>query len=149
MRDILITIGIILVMIANFSCSEDSNDYSNEVPNVSKNDTVYKEDVADYYVKYEVAIQPANYITNSEIEIITEKGVQYFNMVSPSFSEVFGPVEKGFTASINAYLASQANNKEFAIRIYVCRGNEPFVLKAYNYSTENSSPLSAMYQIDY
>ena len=86
-----------------------------------------------------------------KIEISTEKGIRNFNMVSSNFSEIFGPVEKGFTASINAYLASQSTAKEFTIRIYVCKGNEPFALKAYNYSTENSNsiPLSAIYTIDY
>lgn len=153
MRTTLITIGMFLAIITSFSCSKDSNNFGDEFSNTSMHDTIYidEKESTDYYVKYEIIIQPTNYITSSKIKISTEKGIRNFNMVSSNFSEIFGPVEKGFTASINAYLASQAIDKEFTIRIYVCRGNEPFALKAYNYSTENSNstPLSAMYTIDY
>ena len=153
MKNILITIGIALTFFIVFSCSDDSDEHYEELINLITSDTshVDNSEEQNYYVKYEVTIYPTNYVVLSTINVAIETGTQSFDIDPNGFSETFGPVKKGFTASIDAYLASQANNKEFAIRIYTCKGNEPFVLKAYNYSTEDSrnTPLTARYTIDY
>lgn len=153
MKKILVTIGIILAFTATYSCSDDSDDHFDELANLLTSDSsrLNNNEEQNYYVKYEVDISPTSYVTLSSIDITIETGLQSFDIDPKGFSETFGPVKKGFTASIEAYLASQANGKEFAIRIYVCKGDEPFVLKAYNYSTEDSryTPLTAKYTIDY
>lgn len=76
------------------------------------------------------------------VAVNTESGMQTISVSSLNgylgFSETYGPVSKGFNASITAFIEPGRPST----RIYVCRGEEPFVLKA---TGENKSE----YVIDY
>ena len=96
-----------------------------------------------YYIKYEVTI---NGMENGEthVTVNTENGEQSF--VTPrEFSETFGPVKRNFLAKISAY-----NTALYAatinVRIYACKGEEAFVLKA---SASNNGKAEAEYRIDF
>jgi hypothetical protein len=69
----------------------------------------------------------------------TESGVQSIENSTKFFSETFGPVSKGFNTSISA-----TTNYPTIMNtaIYVCKGNEPFVLKA-------TGGMEAEYVIDF
>jgi len=95
-----------------------------------------------YYIKYEVSIDG---MENGEthVTVNTENGEQSF--VTPRvFSETFGPVNKNFVAKISAY--NTALYGTLNVRIYACKGEESFVLKA---STSNKGKAEAEYRIDF
>lgn len=103
---------------------------------------------ADYYVKYEYNLSSSasygNKYINKTISVNTESGIKDFTTSSNSFSETFGPVKKGFNAAITVKYES-ASDGTTNLRIYVCRGEEPFALKATNKAYSNT----ASYTIDY
>lgn len=72
-----------------------------------------------YYVKYE-ANDSIHYL--GKVIVNTENGIREFTVNNISFSQIFGPVKKGFIATVTAYNAT-------TVSIYVCKGEEPFVLK--------------------
>ena len=76
--------------------------------------------------------------------VTTENGVQTFTG-GTSFNQTFGPVNKGFKASINVY-AKVYDQPLCNAKISVCRGNEPFALKAHNSGRET---VSTSYTINY
>lgn len=99
----------------------------------------------EYYVKYEASI------TSSKIGTIyytvnTDNGQTKISG-GKSFSQTYGPVKKGFHASIK----SNANNlyevSMNEVKIYVCRGSEPFSLKAS--SSSRNKHASTSYTIDF
>ena len=91
-----------------------------------------------YYVRYEVSASASSLYTFSMyVNVNTEKGSQSFRTSSKLFSETFGPVSKGFSTKVSA-----SGNATFLTSIYVCRGEEPFVLKA-------TGTSSAEYTIDF
>ena len=99
---------------------------------------------AEYYVKYEAIVESV-YIGNSiKYTVNTDKGSYTFT-TGKTFSQTFGPFNKGFRASITAD-ASSWNQAKCDVRIYVCRGSEPFALKANNYGDKKAS---VSYTIDY
>ena len=105
----------------------------------SKNDDLY-------YVKYELIVTgSSSYAINTQITLNTEKGEQSFKS-GTEFSETFGPVEKGFVARI---MVSGNRNISANVRIYVCRGDEPFVLKLNNTFTLSSYNKVMTYKIDF
>ena len=55
---------------------------------------------ANYYVKYEATITSIYYGAEVNYVVTTENGTQTITTDSKILSEVFGPVQKGFTASI-------------------------------------------------
>ena len=88
-----------------------------------------------YYVKYEVSVSSI-YIGDLYVDAKTEKGNQLFTTSSKLFSETFGPVSKGFAASVTAHADYTITGGIYS-SIYVCRGEEPFVLKATGSSSAN------------
>lgn len=97
-----------------------------------------------YYIKYEVTI---NGMENGEthVTVNTENGEQSF--VTPrDFSETFGPVKRNFVAKISAY-NTVPYSASITVRIYACKGEEAFVLKA-SQTTINST-AEAEYRIDF
>ena len=98
-----------------------------------------------YYIKYEA--QSTGYSSDDlHVTVNTERGSQEF-CVGNSYSETFGPVKRNFHAKIQAYRRGANTN----VRIYVCKGNEEFVLKANGssmYSGE-SNPASAECWVDF
>jgi hypothetical protein len=97
-----------------------------------------------YYVKYEVSI---NGMENGEthVTVNTENGEQSF--VTPrEFSETFGPVKRNFVAKISAY-NTVPYSAAITVRIYACKGEEAFVLKASK--TVTNGTAEAEYRIDF
>jgi hypothetical protein len=98
-----------------------------------------------YYIKYEA--QSTGYSSDDlHVKVNTERGSQEFRAGS-SYSETFGPVKRNFHAKIQAYRRGANTN----VRIYVCKGDEEFVLKANGssmYSGE-SNPASAECWVDF
>lgn len=131
----LIRILLLFCTINLISCSKDnfeSIDIPEEIPN--------EEPTASYYVKYEAMGSVRNFIES--IIVTTDKGKETITK-KRSWSQTYGPVSKGFKASITAIGGYPTVN------IYVCRGEEPFVLKGSNSSGSSTSSASASYTIDY
>ncbi len=79
-----------------------------------------------YYVKYEASASSIH-IGTMTLDVNTENGTKTFTTSSKLYSETFGPVSKGFEASINA---STNYGAYVNTSIYVSKGEDPFVLKA-------------------
>lgn len=94
---------------------------------------------ANYYVKYEVTAYGTNHYGTMTLNVNTENGPQTITTSSKVFSETFGPVSKGFEASVSA---SASFPTYMTTSLYVSRGEEPFVLKA-------TGTSSAEYVIDF
>lgn len=93
----------------------------------------------NYYVKYDVASTGTNHIGTMTLNLNTERGMQTISTSSKVFSETFGPVSKGFEATVSA---AASYPTYLNTSIYVCKGQEPFVLKA-------TGTSSAQYVIDF
>ena len=98
----------------------------------------------DFFKRHDVHC--INGMENGEthVTVNTENGEQSF--VTPrEFTETFGPVKRNFVAKISAY-----NTALYAatinVRIYACKGEEAFVLKA---SNSNNGKTEAEYRIDF
>lgn len=127
MKRYLFTIITLLFVLCLSSCSKES---------------------AIYYVKYEVQISSVYAAADCAYTVTTENGTQTINTRAKSWSETFGPVKKGFEASINA----RTDFKGYiTINIYVCRGEEPFTIKAQYASPNYTNSVSGFtsYTIDY
>ena len=130
---IVLTITIMSTFIV-ISCSNDENDLPTE------------EDTR-YYVKYEVSFSLPSTIafkTTHEIKYTNENGELKIAIQgrSVSWDGTYGPVEKGFVASLGCVSQSYSIHA----RIYVCREKEPFVIKA---EGEQTNSLSLKYIIDF
>lgn len=122
MKRFLSLLSVCLCAVILSSCEEPNNEGPIETP----------EDNSFYYVKYEtVSFRGTNSIT-----INTDTGIKAFSLgPNRAYSETYGPVSKGFEASIK----SQAS---ITTHIYVSKNNGPFALKA-------SGTGSATYTIDF
>lgn len=98
---------------------------------------------AEYYVKYEASVSSLH-SGNVNYSVNTDDGELSF-ISGKSFSQTFGPVSKGFNASITVN-ASGLYHANCDVNIYVCRGSEPFALKAHDLGV-NTTTVS--YTIDY
>lgn len=106
---------------------------------------------ADYYVKYEVYMRTNHINATKKITVSTDNGVKSYKCSdSSSFSweATYGPVSRDFIANLNCTVdnGSYAYASEIQARIYICRGQEPFVVKA---EGEGKTTLSLNYQIDF
>lgn len=97
-----------------------------------------------YYVRYEAVVKSIYMGDNIKYSVTTADGLKVF-VSGKSFSQTFGPVEKGFNTAITAD-ASSWSQAVCNVKIYVSRDNEPFALKA-NASGEKKA--STHYVIDY
>ena len=79
------------------------------------------------------------------ISISTDKGINEVTTTSNSYTETIGPVKKGFKANISVNYNISSEGGTTHMKIYVCRGSEPFALKAEN----EKFSYSASYTIDY
>ena len=89
-----------------------------------------------YYIKYEAY----NIYVLHNTTINTEKGTQTIDIKKTTFSEIYGPVSKGFQTSIQVQRAQSSNPA--TVQIYVSKNNGPFTLKA-------SGNNSTSYTIDF
>lgn len=92
-----------------------------------------------YYVRYEATATSAYHSGKMTLNVNTDTGIQTYTTSSKLYSETFGPVSKGFEASINA---STNYGASLNTSIYVSKGEDPFVLKA-------SGGPTAEYVIDF
>lgn len=106
--------------------------------NKDKNKTDNNTNTDRYYVRYEVSVSSNHYGT-MHVAVNTEKGINTFEISSHSFSETFGPIDYGFNTSVSASIGYSGT---LSSSIYVCKNNDPFVLKAVGNST-------AEYTIDF
>lgn len=125
----ILVLSLILVLMgcATNNGNEPDNPYSN----------------ADYFVKYEASIKSV-YSNTANYTVRTENGSEVFKS-GRSFSQTFGPFKKGFEAAITVD-AHDWNQADCEARIYICRGDEPFVLKAHDSGWKG---VYVSYTIDY
>ena len=129
MKRFLSLLSVCLCAVILSSCEESNNEYI-ETP----------EDNASYYIKYEAS---SRHYLNS-VTVNTDKGKQTFSAkTTTKYSEIFGPVSRGFEASIkfNVSVTGTAGLTN-TTHIYVSKENGPFALKA-------SGGTSASYTIDF
>lgn len=131
-------LAIVFLVFALSGCVKNNEDEPDNPSSTPSSDVEYA-----YYVKYESAVSSI-YIGEIFYTVNTDKGVQTFQS-DKIFSEVFGPVKKGFKATIRAD-ASRLHVANSEVRIYVCRGNEPFALKA---CKSGDKAVSVTYTIDF
>ncbi|MBO4924365.1 MAG: hypothetical protein J5382_09625 [Bacteroidales bacterium] len=82
---------------------------------------------AIYYVRYEATINSVHSGATAKYIVATENGSTEITSKKKTLNETFGPVKKGFTASISGEAEYDGT---MTLSIYVCRGEEPFALKA-------------------
>jgi outer membrane biogenesis lipoprotein LolB len=118
--------AICLMFFMLLSCSKDESNPTN----VASTD--------EYYVKYQIkGIGIYNYFSNFSVQ--TEQKSQSFSGYQyNSWTQTYGPVKKGFVASVSV----QGN---VTAEIYVSKNNGPFALKA----SKSSASTSATYTIDF
>ena len=96
----------------------------------------------EYYIRYEGSISTLPIVERS-YTIATESGKQTFKTRENNFSRIFGPVGKGFEASIScSYSNDVINLKTPSVSIEVSKNNGPFALKA-------SGSKEASFEIDF
>lgn len=120
---------ILCVLPLLISCDKDSDKKSSE-----------------YYVRYEMSATTQYVSTNRTISVSTESGTKEFSINYNSFSETFGPVDKGFTANMTVNYTTSGSNTT-TLKIYVARGEEPFALK--ETKTSGGSTVTTSYTIDF
>jgi len=124
MKQTLKIITLFFIFLTLFSCEKD--DTENTLSD-------------SYYVKY-VIRGNGTYNYFNIFSIKTAQGNQSFSGYQyHSWNQTYGPVEKGFTASVSA----QGN---VTTEIYVSKNSEPFSLKA---SNSGSNSASASYTINF
>lgn len=111
-RFVVLIISAVLLFILN-SCKKDND----------------KKETQNYYVKYEVSYTINRWM---HIEVNTENGIQTFETTGKFFSQSFGPVGYGFHATVSANTSFDSDRLNTSI--YVCKGEEPYVLKETGYS---------------
>lgn len=94
-------------------------------------------DSPDYYVKYVAKVDvdgyaSISYVAESQFTYMSEKGLETVDLTRQNlWSTTIGPLKKGFIASLSGYaVVVHAKSAPMTLSIYVCRGDEPFVLKA-------------------
>lgn len=112
-----------------------------------------KEPAANYYIKYEAYVSSIIYEGREARYVVsTDNGDITITTRRQSWSETYGPVEKGFTANITGSTnVDYSNGTTMTLNIYVCRGEEPFVFKASATDKifKGKQSLSASYKIDF
>lgn len=131
--------AISFVLVACFSCSSDEPEMDD-----SNNPSKQPEEKIEYYVKYEsnMSINVSGHI-DVYVKVMTEKGEQTIG-VPRSWEGVFGPFDEFKTLSISVKAAGYWNQNATSCRarISVCRGNQPFILKADKSFSGTSGALS-------
>jgi lipoprotein len=129
-------IFIILTSVITLSACKDDKDE----PNSSQSASV------EYYIMYELKTSSRYSYHTLGATITTEKGV--VNMTIPrNWEGTFGPFNKfeNIVFSIKCSPSYLYNTSTFNGRISICRGNQPYILKADK--TISNAPLSMNYQI--
>ena len=130
MKKVFVSIVIIILSLFLFSCGNDEPD-------------------SNYYVKYEVQAYSTQVISEMEVEITTENGVEV-KRVPATWDGTFGPISKSTPIILKVSYPGQyyLMNMRFSGRILISKDNTPFVLKAEQHTT-NGEAISLIYNIDY
>lgn len=101
---------------------------------LSCNNEKESDELTEYYVRYEyehASSDPTKGATyaNKIISVKTDSGILDITTLANSYSETFGPVQKGFEAKISVSYLGSSGWGDTTLKIYVARGNEPFALK--------------------
>jgi len=127
-----------LLVFAFTSCSKDDD----------KEEIIEPQEVARYYVKYEVTfatLTSFHNLTNTALTCSTEKGmkkISFNNYDTFSWEATYGPVDKNFLASLECDSPGAIINA----RISISKNNESFVVKA---EDNKKSSLSLQYKITF
>lgn len=99
----------------------------------------------NYYVMYEMVSQSSvgGASLKTTLNYVTEKGEQTVTTNKTSWTGSYGPLKEGDKVSFKVETNSPYQH---LARIYVCKNNEPFVIKAEKYFT---SKASLIYTIDF
>lgn len=105
--------------------------------------------IGGYYIKYEVEISGNTLGGYTFATMNTDHGLQEFE-ISRSFSEIFGPVRRNFTAHIEMY-CTKSSQAIYTVRIYACKGEETFALKKTKdmRGPTSNNPFVLDYKIDF
>lgn len=120
--------AISFVLMACYSCSSDEP----EMEKPETDEPVQKpEEKIEYYVKYESVVSiPISRPITIDLEVKTEKGKQSLS-VPKSWEGVFGPFNELTVLYITSKTTGYNENATSCRgRISICRGNQPFILKA-------------------
>lgn len=117
-----------VVMMLFVSCGKDENDEpKNPGTGAGSSNKI------EYYVKYESHVSiPSSTVTSVDVTVVTERGIQKLN-VPKNWEGTFGPFNELTTLVIscetigNGYNPNMTNSRG---SISICRGNQPFILKA-------------------
>lgn len=88
-----------------------------------------------YYVKYTADFHSSLINSPKTVTVNTEIGVQTFNLSETTrtvtWEETFGPVKKGFVASISCTMNQKWSQADYGVaaKISISRDKEPFTLK--------------------
>lgn len=122
------------------SCSTDEPEIDINKPNDPE---VKPEENIEYYVKYESRVSiPISGFREIKISVYTEKGTQTLN-VPKTWEGVFGPFNELTTLNISSLTTGYGYyDTSCTGRISICRGNQPFILKAEKNSYGTSYSVS-------
>lgn len=128
-------LSFILTMLT--ACNDDKEKDEPDAPTAGK---------IEYYVKYEIKTT-SRYIYNTfDVTYTSEKGLET-KTVPVNWEGTFGPFTKidKLVLSIHCEPSHVYNTSTYNGRISICRGNQPYILKA-DYTISNK-PLSMQYQV--
>lgn len=136
---IFIAISFLLLICA--SCSEDEPKMPNQDSGTEQEENT--EEKIEYYVKYESIVSiPISRPIYIDLDVITEKGKQSLS-VDRTWEGVFGPFNELTTLAIRSRTTGyNTNSTHYTGRISICRGNQPFILKAEKCSNGTSYTVS-------
>ena len=125
-----ITTAILVILISLSSCNKDKDKVEMGISD-------------EYYVKY-VLKGNGTYIYFSDFSVYTDQGnVSFSGYQYHSWNQTYGPVKKGFRASVSV-------GSSVTAEIYVSKNNGPFALKASKSGGNSStSNISQSYTIDF
>lgn len=108
------------------SCGKDENDEPKN-PGAGSGSS----EKIEYYVKYACHVTiPSSHVTSITVTVTTEKGKQKLT-VPKTWEGIFGPFNElttlDFSGGASGYNPNMTNSRG---SISICRGNQPFILKA-------------------
>ena len=134
-------LAILMALTTTLASCGDSGDEPNYIEPV---------ETPNYYVKYEFTSQNSH-LYSRNITITTENGTQKIRIPETTKADwegVYGPVKKGFLTSLDVSFDDYGT---IWARISVCKGKEPFAVKAEGRgtATNNKTSVSLSYVIDF
>ena len=134
--------SIFIILFTLFTCVSCSSDEP-KINQSKEPSTEEPENKIEYYVKYESVVNiPISRVTSVDIEVKTEKGIQKME-VPKAWEGTFGPFND--LTALKIACTSRGYNENatnYTARIFICRGNQPFILKAEEHKKGTQYSLS-------